>query len=439
MSPTYRSSSLRRRIALTVLGAAVLIGTVGCSSDGASTVTPTTAGTTAPATTVTPTTAPPPASTSSPRPTDVVTSTSTTVDPTVTLAPEDIRLALVEVADVDAPTALATRNDDAALYITSQSGKVYAVRPGSEPELVLDISADVRAGGEQGLLGLAFSTDGLTAYVCYTIADYSIQIDSFELTSAGVLDPAQRKQVLNIAHPGYGNHNGGNLITGPDGMLYIGVGDGGGSGDPARNAQNLQSLLGKILRIDPLVDRGTPYEIPQDNPFADSDSARREIWSYGLRNPWKFSFDRLTGDLWVGDVGQSKWEEVNLVRAADGGGRGTNFGWSAYEGTHRYNNDQSAGDRVDPVYEYAHKGRSASVTGGFVYRGTAIPGLYGAYVFADEVWGTVWAMRLSDSGTATVAQVGSVQTVSGFGEDHDGELYALSYAEGKVYRFVQGS
>jgi glucose/arabinose dehydrogenase len=345
----------------------------------------------------------------------------------------------VEVAEIESPLALASRAGDDALYIASQPGKVFAIRAGTEPTAVLDITSEVKSGGEQGLLGLAFSTDGSTAYVNYTLADDSIQVEAFAVTDGGTFDLTSRTVIINIEHPNHSNHNGGHLAIGPDGMLYIGVGDGGGSGDPDRNALDLSSPLGKILRIDPRAAGDSPYTVPADNPFAGNDSRRAEIWAYGLRNPWRFSFDRLTGDLWVGDVGERRVEEVNVARVAEGAGKGANFGWSAYEGSDRFNKDQQAKDRITPIYEYRHHDKSASVTGGFVYRGTAIPGLYGAYVFGDAVIGTVWALRPDDEGKAIVAKVGYVSAVSSFGEDNAGELYALSLGDDKVYRITQAS
>ncbi len=305
------------------------------------------------------------------------------------------------------------------------------------PTTMLDLTAETRSGGEQGLLGLAFSRDGSIAYVNHTIDDGSIEVLSFAVGDDGVFDPSTRRVVITIPHPGEANHNGGNLVLGPDGMLYISTGDGGGSGDPLRNAQNLTSLLGKILRIDPSGQTGDGYVIPADNPFYGMDSKRNEIWAYGLRNPWRFSFDRLTGDLWIGDVGQNTTEEVDLVRAADGAGRGANFGWSAYEGNDRFHSDQDAPNRVDPLFTYSHNSESASVTGGFVYRGSSIPEMYGAYVFGDAVRGTLWALRTNGSNKPVVAEVGRVESVSSFGEDNDGELYALSFGRGTVYRIVR--
>ena len=394
---------------------------------------PTSPGTTSPGTTSPGTTSP---GTTAPTGAPSATVPGTAGAPTTTLSPEDLRLSLVEIADIESPTALAVRRGDPTLFITSQPGMIYAVRQGADPVPVLDLSGETQSGGEQGLLGLAFSADGGTAYVNRTIADGSGQVEAFDLDSGGTFEPASRRIIITIPHPEMANHNGGSLVLGPDNMLYIGTGDGGGSGDPFRNAQNLTSLLGKILRIDVASTAREGYNVPADNPFYAMSSKRNEIWAYGLRNPWRFSFDRLTGDLWIGDVGEYNREEIDVVLAGDGAGRAANFGWSAYEGTTRLNEDQDASGRIDPVHEYSHDGRSASVIGGFVYRGSAIPGMYGAYLFGDTTSGTISALRIDKNGRTNVAPVGSVDTISSFGEDHDGELYALSYSPGKVYRLA---
>lgn len=430
MTPKHRTPRYRRTVAaLTVSGMSLVL--LACSSrDSGEGAIPTAPGTTAPGTTApidAPSTAVSTAETTVP---------ATASAPTTTLSPEDLRLSLVEIADIESPTALAVRRRDPTLFVTSQPGVVYAVRQGADPELVLDLSGETRSGGEQGLLGLAFSADGETAYVNRTIADGSGQVEAFDVDSAGAFDTASRRIIITIPHPDMANHNGGGLVLGPDNMLYIGTGDGGGSGDPFRNAQNLTSLLGKILRIDVSSSARGGYNVPADNPFYAVSSQRNEIWAYGLRNPWRFSFDRLTGDLWIGDVGEHNREEIDVVLAIDGAGRAANFGWSAYEGTTRFNEDQDASGRIDPVHEYSHDGRSASVVGGFVYRGRAIPGMYGAYLFGDTTSGTISALRLNGDGSTSVAEVGAVDTLSSFGQDHYGELYALSYSPGKVYRLA---
>ena len=240
---------------------------------------------------------------------------------------------------VDDPTAFATRTGDSALYVNEQAGRVRAVRNGTlDPQPVLDITDQVGSGGERGLLGLAFAPDGSEMYVYYTNLDGDIRIDEYAMSGNSV-NAGSRRQVLAVDHPPASNHNGGQLSFGPDGKLYAGLGDGGAAGDAGPghveggNAQSLDTMLGKILRIDPTPSAGRQYTIPSDNPFANG-GGLPEIWAYGLRNPWRFSWDRKTGDMWIADVGQNQWEEVDFVPA--GRGAGANYGWNRLEGTHQF-------------------------------------------------------------------------------------------------------
>ncbi len=237
---------------------------------------------------------------------------------------------------------MAVRTGDDSLYVTEQSGRVRAIRDGRlAARPVLDLTADTTAAGEQGLLGLAFAPDGAHLYVDYTDRSGDTHIDEFAMNGL-VADPASRRNLLVVDQP-QPNHNGGQLAFGPDGYLYIGLGDGGAADDegpghaPGGNGQSLETLLGKILRIDPTPTASAPYTVPADNPFVGTSGAKPEIWAYGLRNPWRFSFDADTGDLWIGDVGQNEWEEVDHAPATNGrdAGRGDNFGWNRLEGTHR--------------------------------------------------------------------------------------------------------
>jgi glucose/arabinose dehydrogenase len=244
--------------------------------------------------------------------------------------------------------------------------------------------------------------------------------------------------VLSQSQP-QGNHNGGELAFGPDGLLYIALGDGGSAGDQGSghadggNGQSLGTLLGKILRIDPTPSGGQAYTVPADNPFVGRDGARPEIWSYGLRNPWRFSFDKTTGDLWIGDVGQNAWEEIDYATQTSGNGKGVNYGWNVWEGTHRFRDGDAPG-AVGPVYEYSHEGGNCSVTGGHVYRGERIPALRGVYLFADYCAGDLRGVVVQDGRVAQdrILPV-SGGSVSGFGEDNDGELYVVS-DQGEIYR-----
>ena len=337
---------------------------------------------------------------------------------------------LVRVAQLEQPVAMATRPGERTLYLVEQVGRVRAIRGGRlDPTPVVDISAKVTAGGEQGLLGLAFSPDGRYLYLAYTDRDGDHQIS--ELTMRGQrADPGSERSLLHFDDP-FGNHNGGQLAFGPDGRLYIAFGDGGGS-DPLGNGQNLGTLFGKILRIDPRPGGGQPYRIPSGNPFADRDGARPEIWDYGLRNPWRFSFDAATGDLWIGDVGQNTYEEVDYEPAASGG---RNYGWNRREGRHPSNGGDRPDGAVDPVIEYG-RDDGCTVIGGFVYRGRRIPGLQGAYLYGDYCSGWVRAARAPGGKVAEQRDLGlEVPSLSSFGADADGELYALSLG-GDVYRIA---
>jgi glucose/arabinose dehydrogenase len=268
-------------------------------------------------------------------------------------------------------------------------------------------------------------------YVHYTDLGGTTQVDELAVAADGTIDADSRRKVLSQQQP-FANHNGGSLLFGPDGLLYLALGDGGSGGDPQRNGLDLSTWLGKILRIDPTASGGEGYTVPTDNPFVGQGGARPEIWSYGLRNPWRVSFDIATGDVWIADVGQGSLEEVNRSPAAAGAGRGINFGWSAFEGTQRFNDDQDPNGAIGPVFEYAHGPEACSITGGYVYRGEAIPALRGAYVFADYCGSGVFAFDPADpfAGRKLLDEPGEVVS---FGVDQANELYVLSF-DGSVYR-----
>jgi glucose/arabinose dehydrogenase len=338
---------------------------------------------------------------------------------------------------------MAVRAGDPALYIVGKRGRVWALRDGRvDPTPVLDLTGEVSRGSEQGLLGMAFSPSGALAYVNYTDLRGDTNIVEYAWRD-GRADLSTRRLILFVDQP-FPNHNGGNLVFGPDGDLYIGLGDGGSDanspspGDPHRNGQNLEVLLGKMLRIQPrmpdgsLPPGGDAYAIPSDNPFVDRPGVRPEIWAYGLRHPWRYSFDRETGDLWIGDVGAGAREEVDMQPADSPGGQ--NYGWSNLEGTVEWRTPPP--DAVPPVYEYDHRGGACAVTGGYVYRGSAIPDLVGWYVFGDYCTGVIHVLRLVPSGRLVYVAAGAVvQGLSSFGQDQQGELYALSLS-GDVYRLV---
>ena len=336
---------------------------------------------------------------------------------------------------LEQPLALAVRPGDPGLYVAQKTGRVIAVRNGRvDPSPVLDLSEQVSLGSEQGLLGLAFSPSGQHLYVNFTDTNGDTRVAGYAMRK-GRADPATRRDVLLVDQP-YSNHNGGNLVFGPDGYLYIGLGDGGSGGDPHGNGQSLTTLLGKMLRVDPRPSGERPYAIPRDNPFVDRPGARPEIWAYGLRNPWRYSFDRETGDLWIGDVGQSGWEEVDFQSSGSSGGE--NHGWNLMEGDHRYAGDDPPAEAVRPVFEYSHDGGGCTVTGGYVYRGESIPDLYGSYVFGDFCLGELSALRLRNGRVIDHRVLGPlVPNLSSFGEDPRGELYAMSLG-GELYRLAPG-
>lgn len=321
------------------------------------------------------------------------------------------------------------------LFILEQRGVVRMALPGSAQLYdFLDITGRVgSAGNEQGLLGIAFSSqysqDG-RFYLDYTELDGGTVVSRFKVSDdPNRADPASEEILLRIKQP-YPNHNGGGLAFGPDGYLYISSGDGGSGGDPQGNGQSLDTLLGKLLRID--VSPQIGYAIPPGNPYAGG-GGLPEIWAYGLRNPWRFSFDRLTGDLYIADVGQAAWEELNIIRAP--AAAGLNFGWKIREGSHPYQQNQPSGlNLVDPAYEYNHD-QGCSITGGFVYRGKELPEMYGIYLFGDYCSGTIWGVLPDGGGGVSVQPLFKIGAlISSFALDEDGEIYLLDHQNGLVWR-----
>ncbi len=324
------------------------------------------------------------------------------------------------------------------VYVAEQAGRIRLIRSGalvSTP--VLDIAGIVTAGGEQGLLGLAFHPDAADGrfFVYYTGLDGSEILSSFTMSSSSPdrADPSSEKVLLKMTDR-YANHNGGSLAFGPDGYLYIGTGDGGGGGDPLGSGRRLDTLLAKVLRID--VDHpgstGTPYAIPADNPFIARAGAKPEIWLTGLRNPWRMRFDRATGDLWIGDVGQGAWEEIDVARTGVGG---LDYGWNVMEGFACYGASTCATKGLTlPVAAYGHD-QGCSVIGGTVYRGSALPTLRGWYVFADYCSGRMWVIDPTGTGRKVpVVAFDSGRSISAIGEDTAGELLVTDLAKGQVLR-----
>lgn len=407
---------------------------------------------------VTPT---PPASTATARPTDPEPTATIAVSTTETPAPSEtppptitalmtvpgafnpLDYTLAQVAGgLQEPVFLTHAGDGSGrLFIVEQPGVIRILQDGAlSPEPFLDITERVNdRSNEQGLLGLAFHPQYAANgwfFVNYTDAGGDTVIARFQVSSdPDRADPASETVLLTVDQP-YPNHNGGDLAFGPDGYLYIGLGDGGSANDPQDNAQNLESLLGKLLRID-VNAPGATYAIPPDNPFAGRPDARPEIWAWGLRNPWRFSFDRATGDLYIADVGQGQIEEVNFQPAGSPGGE--NYGWRPLEGTRLTGLDRAApAGAAPPVTEYTHAEGGCSVTGGYVYRGQALPALHGAYFFADYCTGIVWSLARDAAGQwqRQVFDETGFQ-VSSFGEDAAGELYLLGHRDGGVYQLVE--
>ncbi len=366
-------------------------------------------------------------------PTPTITPTPT--PQTVTTLPNPGGYAWQEVVGgLNQPVSLASPKDESGrLFIVEQAGVIRILKDGSLLAApFLDITPKVDCCGERGLLGLAFHprfAENGFFYIDYVesennqlftvIARYRVSESDANLADAG-----SEQRLLRIEQP-YQNHKGGQLQFGPDGYLYIGMGDGGSEGDPLGNGQSLQTMLGKILRID--VDHGFLYAIPPDNPFTNG-GGLPEIWAYGLRNPWRFSFDRLTGDVYIGDVGQDAWEEIDFLPVGSPGG--ANFGWSYFEGNHPYRGSPPGGATfVTPVAEYSHTLPNPAVIGGYVYRGQNLPEWQGVYLYADYGSGRVWGLlHLPDGSWQTQLMFETGMNISSFGEDGTGEIYMLDYS-----------
>lgn len=399
---------------------------------------PTTATTPAPPAQLTTATTPaPPAQPTAVLPTPDATPVATVATP----APQPSEtwpptIVLQQIADgFDRPLHVTHAGDGSGrLFVVEKVGRIKIVRDGQvAPEPFLDITDRVGSrANEQGLLSVAFHPryrENGWLFVNYTDNDGDTVVSRFNATGDRA-DPGSEQVVLTIEQP-FANHNGGLVVFGPDGMLYIGMGDGGSAGDPLGAGQDRSTLLGKILRINV---EDLPYTIPPDNPWADGVGGRQENWVIGVRNPWRFSFDRATGDLFVADVGQNRLEEVHLLRA--GQIAGANLGWNVMEGDECFRRDNCERSAFDlPIDVYPHS-LGCSVTGGHVYRGVAFPTLQGVYVFGDFCSGRIWGLRPSGAEWERVELLQSGLQIASFGEDETGELYVTGYNNGVLYRIV---
>jgi len=338
-----------------------------------------------------------------------------------------------------APVFLTQPLDDGRIFVVEQPGRIRLIKDGVlQTTPFLDITSRVLYGGERGLLSVAFHPQYATNHFFYvyftTQTNGDIRIERFTATAnPDVADPATTKLILTTAHSAQANHNGGLLSFGPDGMLYAGLGDGGGGGDPFGNGQNFNALLGSLLRLD--VDHGDPYLIPPDNPFVGQPNRRGEIWAKGLRNPWRYAFDPPSGNLYIADVGQNAHEEVDVVAATT---KGVNYGWNTMEGASCYNATTCNQTGLQlPVIDYGHNG-PCSITGGYVYRGTAIDGLQGHYLYSDYCAGFLKSFRFENGAAVDQKDWGITSSaVTSFGRDFAGELYLIS--GNTISKIVKGS
>jgi len=348
----------------------------------------------------------------------------------------DLNVASVRVellAQIAEPidTAVAANGE---LWVALREGLIVVLDPatGDRGDTVLDVSTATAAGGERGLLGIA--TDGEGLYVNYTDLDGNTNVVGYPLDADG--RPGEGRLMLTIDQP-FPNHNGGAMVIGPDNHLYIGVGDGGAANDPLAAGQDPTQILGSILRVDPTLDADETYAIPADNPFADGVDGQPEIFMIGARNPWRISFDPITNDFWIADVGQNLWEEVDLVLGANGWGIGGNLGWNLREGTNEFTGARPA-DNIDPVFEYPHEGSTpsgCSISGGVVYRGLAIPDLVGAYIFGDFCKSSIWAISIDGGAVVFKDLGGDIEDLVGVTADAAGELLVLTLT-GEVHRII---
>ena len=403
-----------------VVGLLAIVG-ASCTASSVDTTTSSTEAPVLTTTTLAPTTSDPGVSTTTTSP---ETTTTTEAVTTTTASIDDLRMQWTEVAaGFDSPVLLVASPDGVDLVV-EQPGRIVSL----SGEVLLDIRGDVVFRNERGLLGLAFHPDfpsNRLAYVNYIDGGGDTAIEQFVVGADGVFDVASRTRILTVSQPA-ANHNGGMIAFGPDGHLWIGMGDGGGSNDRFQQGQRADTLLGAMLRIAVGPDVGGAYAVPADNPYVDGSGAR-EVWAIGLRNPWRFAFDG--DDLWIADVGQNRIEEVNLTAAAT---PGLNYGWPIMEGSECFGGSCATDGLVLPIVDYTHA-EGCSVTGGYVYRGSAMPELSGHYVYSDFCTGFLRSVTSSGDTRDWTDQVGTIPAVTGFGIGTDGELYVVSQ-RGTIHR-----
>jgi glucose/arabinose dehydrogenase len=359
-----------------------------------------------------------------------VTSTET-VQPNSEPSLDEVTVSTEQIAVVDQPIVMRP-HPDGSVWVAERVGTVVGLdlETGTVGSPVLDLSDEISTEGERGLLGMAFDPSGDRIYVHFSGLDGAANLVSFTFDSAGI-DLDTRAEHITVDQP-FKNHNGGDLHFGTDNLLYMALGDGGAADDPEGNGQNTDTLLGSVLRLS--VDGEDGYDIPEDNPFADG-GGRPEIYLYGVRNPWRFDIDGQTGDLWVADVGQGDVEEITYLDVGTTFGLGANLGWALSEGSESFEGREAPEDEVGPIFDYTHD-RGCSITGGFVYRGDAIAGLNGAYVYADYCEGAVHAVTSSGIDRALGPEFDRGEIIS-FGVGSDGELFVLQ-ASGPVVALVPG-
>ncbi len=354
--------------------------------------------------------------------------------PTITVTNAFPNLGFSKPLDLQSPADGTNR-----IFVVEQGGTIQVFENQTSvlsSETFLDIKNSLVSGGELGLLGFAFHpnySENRLFYVYYTPTNDLAVVSRFQVSASNinVADSSSERILLRIPQP-FTNHNGGQLAFGPDGFLYISSGDGGSGGDPQGNAQNLSNLLGKTLRIDvDASDIGLEYGIPSDNPFVNQGNARGEIYAYGLRNPWRMSFDSQTGSLWAGDVGQGELEEIDIVTS------GANYGWKYFEGTTCFSGDCDSSGLTPPIFEYNHDAGDKSITGGYVYRGAALNSLKGQYIYSDFLSGRIWSLNAENTQNLNNRLlVESGLNVSSFGTDANNEIYVCAF-DGKIYKFVE--